>query len=70
MTEFGKLTHEVYVHVRTLSQAAMMRCPHFIMVPEHYRDDETCRCDDSDHTQMIEWGYRWNGYLWVAEEEA
>lgn len=37
------------------------RCPHFIMVPEHYRvaGDGSCRCDDPEHKEMLEWGYLW-----------
>jgi hypothetical protein len=52
------------VHVRTLSRSAMLACPHFIMVPEHYRDDDTCRCDDPDHLVMAEWEYTWDGSRW------
>lgn len=70
MTEFGKLHEDgTYVHVRTLPSSALKACPHVIFMPEHYRADNTCRCDDADHTEMAEWGYRWNGYLWVADEE-
>ena len=33
-------------------------CPFFIMMPEHFRDDGTCRCDDPAHrATMKEWGY-------------
>jgi hypothetical protein len=37
------------------------------MVPEHYRDDNSCRCDDESHTEMAEWGYKWNGEQWEGE---
>ena len=50
---------------RTISSAAVKRCPHLIMVPEHYRDDESCRCDDPWHTNMLEWGYHWQDGQWV-----
>jgi hypothetical protein len=43
-------------------------CPHFIFVPEHYRDDGTCRCDDNsaDNTKLMkEWGYTWDGKRWI-----
>jgi len=36
------------------------RCPHFIMVPEHYRDGGACKCDDPAHTVMESWGYTWS----------
>jgi hypothetical protein len=38
----------------------VMRCPHFILVPEQYREDGTCRCNDQAHTIMRDWGYRWD----------
>ena len=60
--------------VRTLRQSSMMKCLHFIMVPEHYRDDESCRCNDEGHTEMAEWGYVWweldgNNGFWASNEE-
>ena len=57
--------------VRTLRQSSMMKCLHFIMVPEHYRDDESCRCNDEGHTEMAEWGYVWDGNngFWASNEE-
>lgn len=60
MTEFGKLSPDgSYVKIRTLSQAAMLACPFKIMVPEHYREDESCLCDDAKHRllMMSEWEY-------------
>lgn len=69
MTEFGELHPDgSYTRTRTLKQSSMAACPHFIMVPEHYRDDESCRCDDPDHTEMAEWGYTWsaNEKRWLA----
>jgi hypothetical protein len=55
--------------VRTLKQSSMLKCPHCIMAPEHYRADESCRCDDPEHTEMAEWGYVWDGSNWGSEEE-
>ena len=46
--------------VREIKQSDIARCPHFIFVSEHYRDDGTCRCNDKSATVMREWGYRWN----------
>jgi len=35
-----------------------MNCTFFIMVPEHYREDGTCKCDDAEHRkEMRKWGY-------------
>ena len=52
------------VPVRTIKQSSIGNCPHFIFDPEHYRVDESCRCDDPNHTDMAEWGYVWDGKLW------
>ena len=51
----GKLTN-----VRYLKQSSMAKFPFFIMVPEHYRQDETCKCNDPEHRKMMmkEWGYK------------
>lgn len=46
--------------VRVIQQSSMLACPHCIMVPEHYRDDGSCRCNDSSHVDMKAWGYRWD----------
>ena len=64
----GKL---VTTHVRTLSQSAMLACPHFIMDPSHYRTNSTCRCDDHMHVEMLEWGYEWDNEsgLWIAPKD-
>jgi hypothetical protein len=65
MTEFGKLDAEGnYEKIRDLPQSAMMACPHFIMVPEHYREDNSCRCDDPKHIEMKDWGYTWKDGRW------
>ncbi len=52
------------VNVRLIKQSDIQRCPHYIMVPTHYRDDGTCRCNDKEHTEMREWGYRWRRGQW------
>ena len=45
--------------IRSLPQSAMLACPFFIMVPSHYREDNSCKCDDpTERAVMIqEWGY-------------
>ena len=68
MVEFseGKLEGGTFSvrHVRTIQQSSIGNCPHFIFDPGHYREDETCRCNDPSHTEMAEWGYAWNGNSW------
>ena len=67
MTEFMEMGPDGLKvrHIRTLNQSSMLKCPHFIMMPEHYRADESCRCNDPDHADMAEWGYTWNGSQWT-----
>jgi len=61
MIEFGNLDPDgKYTHVRNLDRDTILACPHFIMLPEHYRSDGSCRCNDSEHTEMEDWGYEWN----------
>jgi hypothetical protein len=40
------------------------KCPHFIMVEEHYRQDGSCRCNDPSHVEMSEWEYTWKDGRW------
>lgn len=69
MTRFSKLTQKPdgtveETDVRFIPQSAMMRCPNFIIVPEHYRANHTCKCDDPNETVMKEWGYKWRNGQW------
>lgn len=65
MTEFVELDADgTVLSTRTIPRQAMLQCPHFIMVPEHYRDDNTCRCNDPGALEMKEWGYTWDGQRW------
>ena len=68
MPMFGDLNPDGSVsNERFIPQDAMKKCPHFIMVPEHYREDNTCRCNDPDHYEMAEWEYTWSveKEMWV-----
>lgn len=70
MTEFGTLHPDgTITDARTIQQSSLAACPHFILVPSHYRADETCRCDDPGATEMAEWGYEWDGASWTAPDE-
>jgi hypothetical protein len=61
MPEFGWLEPSGEYHrLGNLDQEAIRKCPHFIIVWEHYRPDGTCRCDDKTHTEMKEWEYTWD----------
>lgn len=48
------------VKIRMLKQSDILACPHVIFVPEHYRDDGTCKCNDRNEQVMAEWGYKWS----------
>jgi len=51
-------------NVREIRQSDIAKCPHYIMVPEHYRYNGTCRCDDPEHSEMRDWGYKWKDGRW------
>lgn len=60
MTRFGELHPDGSItNERDIPQSAMLACPHVILVPEHYRADNSCRCNDSTHKEMLAWGYVW-----------
>jgi hypothetical protein len=60
MPEFGWLEPSGEYHRQgNIDQNDIRKCPHFIMVWEHYRGDGSCRCDDITHTEMRDWGYTW-----------
>ena len=52
--EDGTLTNQ-----RSLKQLSIGNCPFFIFLPEHYREDESCKCSNAEHRAMMikEWGY-------------
>ena len=35
-------------------------CTLGILAVSHFREDGTCRCDDPEHVEMIEWGWVWD----------
>lgn len=50
---------EPMMKMRTLKQSSILKCPHVIMIADHYREDESCKCDDPEERKMMiaEWGY-------------
>ena len=71
MTTFMKIDRDGnLVTVRELPQEAMLNCPHCIMVPEHYREDNSCKCNDPKESIMEEWGYVWDHsrLQWIGED--
>ena len=55
-------------HSVTMQQSMLQACPHFIIAPEHYRANGTCKCNDPYDQNMKEWGYTWSvdRKEWVA----
>lgn len=45
---FGVLTPDGLTNVRVIKMSDIALCPSLILVPEHYRDDGSCRCDEED----------------------
>ena len=76
MTQFSKLEIRdgrlVETDIRQLAKSDLMKCPHYILVAEHYREDGTCRCNDPTAMIMRFWGYRWDKkkHQWVSWREA
>lgn len=62
--EFGILGPGGYVHTKSIKRSDIMKCPKIIMLPEHYRDDGSCLCDQS----TCEWNYSSCGNLKYGEE--
>jgi hypothetical protein len=70
MTRFVQLTEQgEVVSERDIPQDMLRACPHGLMAPEHYRADNSCRCDDPKHVTMRSWGYVWSDGLWVIPDE-
>ena len=61
MTELNEATYDDDNGLRIIRSVTVdpRNCPYLIMVPEHWRDDGTCKCDDPEHQAMMirEWGY-------------
>jgi len=70
MTRFSRLLPPIgdeparEVDIREIKQSDLMKCPHCILVADHYREDGSCRCNDPDHKVMKQWGYKWKGERW------
>lgn len=72
MTRFSKLNPDgSESDFREIKQSDLLKCPHVILVAEHYRPDGSCRCDDPEHKDMQTWGYVWDAgvRLWVDSDE-
>jgi hypothetical protein len=58
--QFGTLQSDGgLTNVRSIRHSDIKKCQFFILVPDHYREDGSCKCDDAEHRKMMirEWGY-------------
>jgi hypothetical protein len=58
--EFGELNPETgYTKIREIGREVIAACPFVIFMPDHYREDGSCKCNDKDHRAMMiaEWEY-------------
>lgn len=48
----------VITESREVGQESIMKCPFYILVADHYRDDGSCKCNDAaERKRMRKWGY-------------
>jgi hypothetical protein len=60
-TMFGTLQRDgTLTNIRMIKQSTFRNCPFFIMMPEHYREDGSCKCSNAEHRAMMikEWEYK------------
>jgi len=68
--QFGTLHPDgTFTDERVIKTSSIKECPHLILIPEHYRDNGSCKCDDpQEQTMMIrEWGYHKSDFVGGAE---
>jgi hypothetical protein len=57
---FGTLHPDgTLTNVRKGDQSIIKNCPFFILDPDHYRKNRSCKCHDPEYRKMMikEWGY-------------
>ena len=57
---FGDLSEDgILSNVCFIKQSDLEKCPHYILMPSHYRPDGSCKCNDPKEQAMMikEWGY-------------
>lgn len=69
MVKFSRLELDKFggykeVPIREIPQSAIRKCPHCIFDVDHYREDNTCKCDDPNAKEMEEVGYTWRDGQW------
>jgi hypothetical protein len=66
---FGNLSPDGKLsNIRLIKQSTFGNCPFFIMIPDHYREDGSCKCNDPEHQKMMrkEWGYKKKDFIKVG----
>lgn len=68
MMRFSKVDDQGHEsEVRILSRGTIAKCPFLIFMPQHYRADGSCKCNDPNEKVMAEWGYVWRDGQWRGE---
>lgn len=58
--QYGTLNKDgALTNARTMKQSTIGNCPFYIFLPDHYREDGTCKCSNAKHRKMMikEWDY-------------
>ncbi|MFA5409978.1 MAG: hypothetical protein WC343_14490 [Bacilli bacterium] len=58
--EFGTLNPDgTLTNITLIKQSDIGKCKFFILTPEHYRPDGSCKCSNAEHRAMMvkQWGY-------------
>ena len=57
--------------IKLMKQSDIMKCPHYIISPDHYREDGSCKCDDAEErARMVrDWGYSWESFKGIPLRE-
>ena len=63
---FGTLHEDgTLTNIRLINLSDIDKCPFLIMLPEHFREDGSCKCNDEAHQKMMikEWGYKKSDFI-------
>ena len=69
--KFGTLNQDgTLSNERMIEQSAIQKCPFYILVAEHYREDGSCKCNDKDYRKMMikNWGYKKSDFKNIPTE--
>lgn len=61
LVTFGTLQRDgTLTNVKRIKQSTFGNCPFTIFMPNHYREDGSCKCSNTEHRKMMikKWGYK------------